>query len=239
MGRKRIGKLSLFSIANEFAVFSRKRGCEDQALLMDAEALTRAIQQDDPSSPGVYKPVPFHFDANIDECGTSIRIRQLKKVRLTRGTVAALRKRIARRFAICGGVRDFRIVVDGKEVSVADRDYFHKARFLFQYGDYDYAQHCRNLDTDDNTGGKLAFLRSSRFDSQGKASADGEYEISGWIGIARHSNDLDGRGEDDNLNKITVVVRGKVALEDILQEFRLGGMITKVHLWRDQCELPR
>ena len=33
--------------------------------------------------------------------------------------------------------------------------------------------------------------------------------------------------DSDNLNKITVVVRGKVAQEDILQEFRLGGMITK------------
>ena len=227
MGRKGIGKLSLFSIANEFAVFSRKRDCEDQALLMDAEALKKAIQQDDPSSPGVYEPTPIPFDADIEQHGTSIRIRRLKKVRLTRGTIAALRKRIARRFAICGGMQGFRIVIEGDEVTVADRDYFHKARFLFQYGDYDYAQHCSNLDTDGETGDQLAFSRCSRFDAEGKASAEGEYEVGGWIGIARHSNDLDGRGRDDNLNKITVVVRGKVALEDILQEFRLGGMITK------------
>ena len=227
MGRKGIGKLSLFSIANEFSVFSRKRDCEDQALLMDAEALKGAIQQDDPSSPRVYEPTPTPFDANIEQHGTSIRIRRLKKVRLTHGTIAALRKRIARRFAICGGMQGFRIVIEGKEVTVADRDYFHKARFLFQYGDYDYAQHCGNLDTDDETGDKLAFPRCSRFDAQGKARADGEYDVRGWIGIARHSNDLDGRGRDDNLNKITVLVRGKVALEDILQEFRLGGMITK------------
>ena len=59
---------------------------------------------------------------------------------------------------------------------------------------------------------------------------NGEYAISGWIAIAHHSNDLDeaGHGQpDDNLNKITIVVRGKVAQEDILQEYRLGGMITK------------
>ena len=227
MGRKGIGKLSLFSIANEFAVFSRKKGCEDQALLMDAEALKRAIQQDDPSSPGVYEPAPIPFDADIEKYGTSIRIRRLKKVRLTRGAIAALRKRIARRFAICGGMRDFRIVVDGKEVTVADRDYFHKARFLFQYGEHDYAQHCSNLDADEDGCSKLAFPRTFRFDAQGNARADGEYEVKGWIGIARYSNDLDSQGKDDNLNKITVVVRGKVALEDILQEFRLGGMITK------------
>ena len=215
-------------IAHQFSVFSKQEDGEGQALLMDSDALKKAIQRDDdPSSPGVYEPQSIPVDLDVGEHGTSIRIERLKKIRLTQATVAALRKRIARRFAICGGLQGFRIVVDGEEVTAADRDYFHKARFLFQYGDYDYAQHCRNLDTDDDTGGKLAFLRSSRFDSQGKASADGEYEISGWIGIARHSNDLDGQGEDDNLNKITVVVRGKVALEDILQEFRLGGMITK------------
>lgn len=38
---------------------------------------------------------------------------------------------------------------------------------------------------------------------------------------------MDDSSQDDNLNRITVIVRGKVAQEDILQEFRLGGMITK------------
>ena len=36
MGRKGIGKLSLFSIANKFEVFSRKDGCPEQSFLMDA-----------------------------------------------------------------------------------------------------------------------------------------------------------------------------------------------------------
>ena len=227
MGRKGIGKLSLFSIANRFSVFSRKAGHPDQALLMDADALKRTIQRDDPSSPGVYEPTPIPFAAPLGEHGTSIRIRELKKTRLTQATIGALRKRIARRFAICGGLADFRIIVDGQTVTVADRDYFRKARFLFQYGSYDYAQHCVNLDTDSDSTEKLAFSRPHHFNRQGRCDASGEYEVSGWIGIARHSHDLDSQGTDDNLNKITVVVRNKVALEDILQEFRLGGMITK------------
>ena len=227
MGRKGIGKLSLFSIANQFAVFSKKKGGEGQAFLMDADALKKAIQQDDPSSPGVYEPTPIPFDAQLGEHGTSIRIQQLKKVRLTQAAIAGLRKRIARRFAICGGMHGFQIVVDDEEVTVKDRDYFHKARFLFEYGGNDYAQHCGNLDKDEETGADLTFSRLHRFDGQGKCDVNGEYEVSGWIGIARHSDALDGQGSDDNLNKITVVVRHKVALEDILQEYRLGGMITK------------
>ena len=133
---------------------------------------------------------------------------------------------IARRFGILGEKHGFRIVLDSKEVTFADRDYFHKARFLFQYGDYDYTQHCNRLDVDKATGEKLSFTRSNRFDGQGEANGNGNYEVHGWIAVAHRSNDLDDREEQDNLNKITVAVRGKVALEDILNEYRLGGMIT-------------
>ena len=227
MGRKGIGKLSLFSIANRFEVFSRKEGCRKQSFLMDANALKKAIQRDNPSSPGIYKPKPIPFAANIETHGTSIRIKKLKKLRLTQQTISALRKRIARRFGILGGKHDFRIVIDGKEVTFADRDYFHKARFLFQYGEHDYAQYCNNLDSDEDNGEKLSFSRDNCFDAEGKADENGEYKVRGWIAVAHRSNDLDDRGQQDNLNKITVAVRGKVALEDILNEYRLGGMITK------------
>ena len=227
MGRKGIGKLSLFSIANQFEVFSRKEGCPEQSFLMDADALKRAIQSEDPSSPGTYEPEPILFDANIDTHGTSIRIKELKKLRLTQQTISALRKRIARRFGIIGKQYGFQILIDSKEVKVEDRDYFHKARFLFQYGEHDYAQHCNNLDSDEDTGKKLSFTRGSRFDAAGKVDDHGEHEVRGWIAVARRSNDLDDREQRDNLNKITVAVRGKVALEDILNEYRLGGMITK------------
>ena len=227
MGRKGIGKLSLFSIANKFEVFSRKEGCPEQSFLMDAVALKKAIQQDDPSSPGTYEPKSIPFNANIRTHGTSIRIKELKKLRLTQQTISALRKRIARRFGILGGEHDFRILINGDEVTFADRDYFHKARFLFQYGDHNYAQYCNKLDTDEDTGKALSFPRGNRFDAAGNANETGEYEVQGWIAVAHRSNDLDDRGQQDNLNKITVAVRGKVALEDILNEYRLGGMITK------------
>ena len=84
------------------------------------------------------------------------------------------------------------------------------------------------MDTDPDTGACFAFDRPFRFDADGKPGDAGKYAIRGWIAIARRSNDLDSTGgDDDNLNRITIVVRGKVAQEDILQEFRLGGMITK------------
>ena len=232
MGRKGIGKLSLFSIANKIFVYSHKEGGEKESFLMDADKIKEAIQSEDPSSSQEYDPEPVAFDMDIPLHGTIIKITELKKLRLTQGSINGLKKRIARRFSIIKDHADFRICINGNEVTLADRDYFHKARFLFQYGDYDYAQHCNNLDTDKDNGEKLCYNRGCCFDLDGSATEDGEHEISGWIAIARRSNDLDDRGQgdneqDDNLNKITIVVRGKVAQEDILQEYRLGGMITK------------
>ena len=227
MGRKGIGKLSLFSIANKIFVYTRKKGGKNEAFLMDAEEIKEVIQNEDPSLPGEYEPEQIDFDADIKTQGTVIKIAALKKMRLTKASISGLRKRIARRFGIIDDPLGFRILVNGDEVNFSDRDYFHKARFLFQYGDHDYAQYCQNLDIDDDTQKKMCFERPCRFDREGNATEAGEYEVSGWIGVARRSNDLEDQGEGDNLNKITIVVRGKVAQEDILNELRMGSIISK------------
>ena len=236
MGRKGIGKLSLFSIANRIYVHTLKGGSKPEAFLMDANKIRDTVERQGSAGSNVpessiprYTPDPVDFDGTgiSGAHGTTVTITDLKKVRLTAATVVGLRKRIARRFGLTAD--DFDIVVNGDTVGFSDRDYFHKARFLFQYGDYDYAQHCLNLDRDEDTNKRLVFDRESRFGSNGVADLAGEHEVKGWIAIAARSNDLDDKSgsSDDNLNKITILMRGKVAQEDILQEYRLGGMITK------------
>ena len=216
MGRKGIGKLSLFSIAKRISVHTKKDGARPEAFLMDADLIEEAIKSENPSTAKKYKPEPIDPCEDITEHGTILKIEDLKKLRITKATIAGLKKRIARRFSVLGG--GFRVVVNGEEVTFQDRDYFHKARFIFQYG-ADYARHCANLDKDN--GRKMKYDRPDRFDK------DGAHVIKGWIAIAHRSNDLDGDNLEDNLNKIAIVVRGKVAQEDILRDFRLGGMITK------------
>ena len=51
------------------------------------------------------------------------------------------------------------------------------------------------------------------------------YKITGWIGTPKAVRDL--KDENDNLNKIVVMVRGKLAQEDILEEFGEGGIYSK------------
>lgn len=235
MGRKGIGKLSLFSIANTISVHTIKADGAPQAFLMDADEIRNAVATQETSarangdSPAPrYNPKFIAFDENsmLGANGTIVKITNLKK-NLTEASVEGLRKRIARRFALLA--EDFQIIINQKTVGFVDRDYFHKARFIFQYGDYDYAAHCRNLDKSTDDSKPIAFCRESRFQPDGKPAHNGNLAVKGWIAIAHRSNDLDDRSgdHDDNLNKITILMRGKVAQEDILQQYRLGGMITK------------
>lgn len=53
----------------------------------------------------------------------------------------------------------------------------------------------------------------------------GKYKITGWIGTVRDSGDL--KDDDENLNKIVIMVRGKLAQEDILEQFNEGRLFTK------------
>ena len=226
MGRKGIGKLSLFSIANRISVYTKKIGGQAESFLMDADKIRNAIEAEaaDPSTAKEYEPERIHFDEDISEHGTTLKIADLKKLRITTATSVGLKKRIARRFSVLGD--DFEIFVNGEKVTFQDRDYFHKARFIFQYG-YDYSRLCANLDKDSESGQPMKYDRPSRFDDAGEHDGNRLYNIRGWVGIARRSNDLDGEKREDNLNKIPILVRGKVAQEDILQGFRIGGMITK------------
>ena len=223
MGRKGIGKLSLFSIANSISVYTRKSGAPRESFLMDAHKIRADIEAENTSTAREYKPERIPFDQDVAEHGTILKIADLKKLRLTSAMIAGLKKRIARRFSVIGD--DFRISVNGHQVTFSDRDYFHKARFIFQYG-ADYANHCNNLDRHKNQ--PMKYDRPYQFDEDGRETSDGIHAIKGWIAISHRSNDLDGKGGDeDNLNKIAIAVRGKVAQEDVLQGFRLGGMITK------------
>lgn len=231
MGRKGIGKLSLFSIADKILIQSKKDE-ESNSLLMDAGKIKECIAKENPEIAGDYTPEEVKFDARLlrYQTGTVIKITGLKK-RLTQIGVDSLKKRLARRFSVIKGGGDFKIFLNRKEITYADRDYFHKARFLFQYEE-DFSGHCNNLEQDEQISG--VYVRKHEFNENGNPVRDGEYKIKGWIAVAHRSNDLDERPKgsrseesDDNLNNIVIVVRGKVAQEDILHQFRMGGLITK------------
>ena len=92
MGRKGIGKLSLFSIANTIEVQTVKDG-NKSAFRMILQRIRDTIESEDH---GTYYPEPVDVDAVEIDRGTRIILTDLKKKLYQ--TEVALRRRLARRF---------------------------------------------------------------------------------------------------------------------------------------------
>jgi len=203
MGRKGIGKLSLFSIANRIEIYSVKDG-KKNGFLMTTEEVKRQIER----SKGVYHPKDISARKISLTQGTKIILTDLKK-KLTL-TESALRKRLARRFSIIGEKYDFQVKINGTAVTVFDRDFFKNIQFLWTIGDDDqaYIKECKNL------------KESKRFD--GVVDKEKDYKVSGWIGAVEKHGQL----EEGN-NKIVLLAWGRLIQEDILADYKEGGLYAK------------
>ena len=210
MGRKGIGKLSLFSIAHQVDVHTVKNG-ETSAFRMSLPAMRHSIEQ----SEEIYCPEAL-MPASDLTCGTRFILTQLQK-RHTINTTHALRKRLARRFSVIGAQQDFAVLVNGEAITPSDRDYYAKLQYLWCYGNQDAViEHCQHLsgDPEDRTT-EMADL------------PQGGVSLSGWIGTVQQSGNLKDDQSGDNLNRIAIYVRGKMAQEDILENFGEGGLYSK------------
>ena len=208
MGRKGIGKLSVFSIADHVQVYTKKDG-QVSGLELVVEKIRRDIEDGRRHRPPPIANIPPEYRI-ASETGTVIVLSKLKK-RIRSSIDSNLRKRIARRFSVWS--EDFRVLVDGKRVNVADRDYFDKLEYASVFGDYEQS-HFRRL----HEKGRIT-------ERDKKVDREGNYEVRGWIGLVRESGSL--QEGDDNLNKLAILARGKIASEDILDSFREGGLYTK------------
>ncbi len=202
MGRKGIGKLSLFSIANIIQLHSCKDGIIS-SLEMNKEDIKSQIKSND----GIYYPIEIP-SISIKK-GTTIIISDLKKSVDKSGTY--IKKRIAKRFSIIGSEYNFNVHVNDNPVGISDRDFYRRLEFIWLIGDETdkYSKQYSNIKNVDKLNGDLSL--SSK-----------KYKISGWIGTVRLPSHLNEDGT--NNNKISVLTRGKVAQEDILEAYTEGGV---------------
>ena len=201
MGRKGIGKLSLFSIANSIEVQTARNG-RVHGFTMSLEDIERAIG--DGTDSNAYHPIPLGEGKLVVERGTRVVLTDLRR-RLTR-TQPALRRHLARRFSVIGSANSFSVSVNEKPIDVADRDYFKSLQYVWHYGNH--GNRCRQL----WTGSVHSEARPSTL-------------FEGWIGTTFESGQL--KDANESLNKIVVMVRGKVAKEDILADLDETGLYSK------------
>lgn len=205
MGRKGIGKLSLFSIAKTISVCTVKNQ-EVSGLVLELEDIRKSI--DIGHEP--YHPRPLDItDCEVRQ-GTRIQLTNLTKTSTT-SQVMFLRKRIAQRFSVIGAENHFVVTVNDEQITVQDRDYLSRLQYGWFYGDTyeDVGPTCTNLE--------------QHFARDGHCGAG--MEVSGWIGTVKEAGVL--KNEAGSLNRIVIMVRGKLAQEDVLSDFAEGGIYTK------------
>lgn len=208
MGRKGIGKLSLFSIAEEVAVHTAKSG-QKHAFQMTVTAIEEAIK-----NRATYYPEPIPFAG--PKRGTRIVLTGLKKARV--GQAAnALRKRIARRFSVIGldggasGDR-FSVSINDEPIGLDDRDDLKQIEFLWEF-------------EEEEVEAKACPLLIKRQVLPGQVDpARPEWTVRGWIGAAARPTDL--RSDDaGSMNGIVVIARGRLIQENVLDKLDFNRIL--------------
>lgn len=208
MGRKGIGKLSLFSIANIIEVQSVKNGVKN-GFIMNLHDIQKVISDKNNS----YRPTELvESNISLSSDGTRIILKEIKKN--VNRTEDFLKKRIARRFAFLQVDNKFTVKVNDHIVSVSDRMYFDKLQAIWYIGEE--SKHF--IDYCDKDKLKHNELISPDIEST-------NYSINGWIGTVDNSGTL--KEGSESLNKVSILVRGKIALEDILSEYPETGLFAK------------
>jgi hypothetical protein len=209
MGRKGIGKLSLFAIANTVTVESvvldsDGKPTEKNGLVMRSSDIRQA------AADGLaYHPTPLEpADVGIDR-GTRIVITELKH-RATALTESALRTRLARRFSVLGDEFHFQVSVDGEPIGIQDRDYFAKVEYLWSIGDVQ--DHFASQSTKAKRKNRIA----------GLIDEDTGLVVTGWVGTLDEQKSI-----DEQNNTVVLHAWGKLVQEDILKEVKAGGLYTK------------
>lgn len=216
LGRKGIGKLSLFSIADTIEVHSCNYG-QRAGLILSLPGIQKSIAAAEKD----YAPVAVDHDKITILHGTKIEIRDIRKS--TTNSHGPLRRRLARRFSTIGqsvNGKPFNVTVNGVAISAEDREYYRKVEFLWTFGDL-------GRSVAKSTSATQVYEREAKF--------------SGWIGTVKSSGDLVSE-DGDNLNDIQIMIRGRVAQEKTLQFFGEDGLyasyiVGEIHAdWLDNDE---
>lgn len=200
MGRKGIGNLSLFSIADTVTVYSA-RGGERHGFTMRARDMNdHAVGID------AYRPDPIDAAPDL-ESGTRITLSGLK--RAVYG--APLKRRLARRFSIIGEAYGFEVAVNGDRVGAEDTGY-ENLQYVWIFG----GGGRRDAETGRGGAKKLPAEIAVKLDGR-------EAPLEGWIGTAHRPGQLWDADTGESMNRIAVMARGRVVQDDMLGELAQSG----------------
>jgi hypothetical protein len=205
MGRKGIGKLSVFSLAEVVDVYSKTATGNVHGFTIVVKDLEDAINDEREYFPQPIDPI----DPEFDRTGTTLVLSQLKTKRAGL-TASALRKRLARRFDVLDetelGKGGFHIAVNEKRITYHDRMELRKLEFIWEFGP-------------NKLPAKALPKKVQRFAmASDEVDAGKGWKISGWFGTTKTPTDLTKDEEAGSLKNIIVLARKRPIQEGIIEK---------------------
>ncbi len=202
MGKKGIGKLSVFAIADTVEIHTVRDG-NRFAFKMDFNEINEQIRIDPKSD---YHPTDLGSEIVTISTGTKVVLSNLKKQRTPSASVIS--RRLARRFSVIGK-DNFNIFVNDEPITAKDRKYYNSIEYVWYFGEQNK-------------------LPSKFPNALNKVAEDyiygdyEEYEISGWIGTVAKQDQI-----NEETNGIVIFASGKLVHENLLKDMMQGGVWTK------------
>lgn len=206
MGRKGIGKLAMFSLANDVSIFTKRKNDDIVALKVNVPDLRQAIKEKREYDTETINDTSFFNKSH----GTIIVLADL--AREIKTTATYLKKHLARRFSILGKAFNFKVFVNQEEITLDHRGYTSRIEFLWSFGNS--AQHLKN-----NSKRYKELANKVNYDNR-------EFEISGFIASISKPSELKDKENDVSNNAITILANGRIFQENMLEELDNAKLFT-------------
>ena len=208
MGRKGIGKLAMFSLADIVNISTKQNGSVPIGIGVNVPELKNTINSKNEYKLQAIKP----SEELTSDHGTVIELSELNKSIIST-TESNLKLRLARRFSVIGNNDDlpFNILINGEKITIADRGFHEDVQFFWSFGGKeadDNLSICKNLAIDKNTKEKRMMMLDTVVPN------GSELIIRGYIASVTKPKQL--KEKDTNINQISIFANGRVFQEDVL-----------------------
>ncbi len=212
MGRKGIGKLAMFSLANRIQVVTRAEGGDAVAFAIDVQALWRQAEEDSETVEYPVEPVDVPADFDLAH-GTRITLTELN-TQIHR-TEDFLRPRLARRFGVFSDT--FAVRMNGRPLQRSDAGFYRNLQFLWYFDEASREEVVRSAIGLAKYKGDDGMERPCVESIPALIAGDPpELVVRGFIASVDTPAKL-GKGEE-SVNKVSVFANGRLFQDDILAE---------------------
>lgn len=213
MGRKGIGKLAMFALADHIEITSQIKEGNVVGFKIDVPKLRQSLEQGE-------NIVLDEFDGQLLKNGSGTRIvldQVLKGLKTTEGY---LRVKLARRFSILGSTHGFNVFLNDKEITKADRGIYEHVQFLWAFDQDSYdtvtalAKNIASLPNEDDVLSEKEIcikMLNANVNFEGNA-----YPIKGYIASVFLPANLGSK--EDTANILSIFANGRVFAENVLSE---------------------